>query len=183
MNVSYTLTTSAKLSNLPIVNGQLIYLQDVAETYYDDNGARKQISSVKVVSSLPESGRTGVLYAVPVSSGSTQANAHVWDATNSQYVMVSSPVSIASTAVAGIVKPDGSSITITPDGTISAIGTTYASLPAAQGSTAVSLVTAGDKYNWDNKSDTIIFKGTKAAWDALSTAEKNNYSIVCLTDC
>ena len=36
---------------------------------------------------------------------------------------------------------------------ISAIDTTYSNEPAAQGWTADSLVTTGDKYNWDNKQD------------------------------
>lgn len=52
----------------------------------------------------------------------------------------------------------GSNVTLTPDATndkitISAANTTYAVETAASGSTVPSLVTAGDKYNWNNKLD------------------------------
>ena len=40
--------------------------------------------------------------------------------------------------------------------TISAVDTTYASLPASQWGTDVSLVTTWEKYTWNNKQDTII---------------------------
>lgn len=51
----------------------------------------------------------------------------------------------------------GSNVTIETVGgvlTISATDTTYENKQAASGGTDVSLVTTGDKYNWDNKADT-----------------------------
>lgn len=52
----------------------------------------------------------------------------------------------------------GSNVTVTPDAsnhkiTIAATDTTYESKSAANGGTAVSLVTTGEKYTWNNKSD------------------------------
>ena len=46
----------------------------------------------------------------------------------------------------------GANIDIT-ENTISAVDTTYTNEPAAQGGTTVSLVTTGEKYTWNNKSD------------------------------
>ena len=47
----------------------------------------------------------------------------------------------------------GSNISIASDGTISATDTTYSSESAAEGGTAVSLVTTGEKYAWGQKYD------------------------------
>lgn len=79
---------------------------------------------------------------------------------------------IATYDEAGKVKPDGSTISVTTDGTITAINsnmtnghtvdtdvpqnalftdTTYENVPAQQGGVDVSLVTTGNKYFWDNK--------------------------------
>ena len=79
---------------------------------------------------------------------------------------------IATYETAGKVKPDGRTISVTEDGTITAFDadktnghtvntdvpedalftdTTYENEPAVQGGTDVSLVTTGNKYFWDNK--------------------------------
>lgn len=50
----------------------------------------------------------------------------------------------------------GNNITLSTSGnniTINAIDTTYSSLPAVDGGTDVSLVSTGEKYTWNNKSD------------------------------
>ena len=78
-----------------------------------------------------------------------------------------SNVAVGSTVVAADTKTDtltlaaGSNITLTPDTTndkitIAATDTTYESKAAASGGTAVSLVTTGEKYTWNNKSDLTI---------------------------
>ena len=62
----------------------------------------------------------------------------------------------------------GTNVTITENGgvvTISAQDTTYENKAAAQGGTDVSLVTTGDKYNWNNK---------QAALDATQLAAVNS---------
>lgn len=74
-----------------------------------------------------------------------------------------SNVKVGSTTVAADSKTDtlelvaGSNVTLTPDATndkvtIAATDTTYESKSAASGGTAVSLVTTGEKYTWNNKS-------------------------------
>ena len=44
----------------------------------------------------------------------------------------------------------GTNLSIDANGVLSAVDTTYSSLPAASGGTAVSLVTTGEKYLWNN---------------------------------
>lgn len=66
----------------------------------------------------------------------------------------------------------GSNVTIIGDSvaktiTISATDTTYSDLPAAQGGTTESLVTTGDKYDWNNKAEKTtgdIFTISTNAW-------------------
>ena len=78
-----------------------------------------------------------------------------------------SNVKVGSTTVAADTKTDtlqlaaGSNITLTPDATndkitIAATDTTYESKAAASGGTAVSLVTTGEKYTWNNKSNLTL---------------------------
>lgn len=73
-----------------------------------------------------------------------------------------SNVKVGTTTVAADTKTDtlelaaGDNVTITPDATndkitIAATDTTYSSLAAASGGTAVSLVTTGEKYTWNSK--------------------------------
>ena len=73
--------------------------------------------------------------------------------------------------------------------TISAVDTTYSSLPAAQGWTNVSLVTTWEKYTWNNKQDELIAwtniqiaadgktisatDTTYTAWDGISISSGN----------
>ena len=86
-----------------------------------------------------------------------------------------SNVVVGSTTVSADSKTDtltlaaGSNITITPDSTndkitIAATDTTYSSKSAVSGGTDVSLVTTGEKYTWNNKSNlTIGTSSTTAA--------------------
>ena len=88
----------------------------------------------------------------------------------------------------------GANIQIAQDWkTISATDTTYDNLPAAQGWTADSLVTTGDKYNWDNKQKAltawaniqIAQDGTISATDTVYWAWANiqiNWNIISATD-
>ena len=117
MDVRFTTTTSSKLSQLTVTNGQLIYLSDQDAAYYDMGGQRKPLSSMRVVSSLPSTSvaQEGILYAVIDSDG--HADASLWSASRAEYVPLSGYVATA-TAV-GLVKPDGTTITIDANGTIS----------------------------------------------------------------
>jgi len=89
-------------------------------------------------------------------------------------------VTVGSTTIAADAKQDtltlvaGSNVTITPDATndkitIAATDTTYSSKSAASGGTDVSLVTTGEKYTWNNKSNLAI--GTTA-----TTAAAGNHT-------
>ena len=117
MDVRFTTTTSSKLSQLTVTNGQLIYLSDQDAAYYDMGGQRKPLSSMRVVSSLPATSvaQEGILYAVIDSDG--HADASLWSASRSEYVPLSGYVATATTV--GLVKPDGTTITIDSNGTIS----------------------------------------------------------------
>ena len=53
MTIKYIATTSDKLSNLPLSDGQLIYLKDINATYYDMSSSRRLMSSMRLVSALP----------------------------------------------------------------------------------------------------------------------------------
>lgn len=89
-------------------------------------------------------------------------------------------VTVGSTTIAADAKQDtltlvaGSNVTLTPDATndkvtIAATDTTYSSKTAASGGTDVSLVTTGEKYTWNNKSNLAI--GTTA-----TTAAAGNHT-------
>ena len=90
-----------------------------------------------------------------------------------------SNITVGSTTIAADGKTDtltltaGSNITLTPDATndkvtIAATDTTYSSKSAASGGTDVSLVTTGEKYTWNNKSNLVL--GTTS-----STAYRGDY--------
>lgn len=115
MDVRFYATTSAKLPTLPVVNGQLIYLEDKEASYYDMGNSRHPLSGVKFVPSLTGTGQENMLYVVIDNQG--HATASVWDSTSSSYLPLTGQ--IATTTSIGLVKPDGTTITITNDGTIS----------------------------------------------------------------
>ena len=130
MDVKFIATTSTRLPQLAIVNGQLIYLSDKSAAYYDMGGARHSISGVSVVNELPGSSdaESGILYIV--SNGSSRISASIWDSTANEYLSLSAQ--IATTIAPGIVQPDGTTITIDENGVISAAQTT----PTSHASTA-----------------------------------------------
>ena len=69
----------------------------------------------------------------------------------------------------------GSNVTVTNSSgtvTIAATDTTYESKAAASGGTAESLVTTGDKYNWNT--NTFVPLASKTYTDVIATANDNN---------
>ena len=86
MDVKFTSTTSARLSQLPITNGQIIYLSDKDASFYDIGNTRRSVSGVKFVASLPQSGVTDIIYVV-ISNG--DAVLYVWDTTSSTFLSIS----------------------------------------------------------------------------------------------
>lgn len=117
MDVKYIVTTSNKLSELSIVNGQLIYLSDLNASYYDMGGTRRHVCSMRLVSSLPSTStaQDGLIYGITNASG--YVDAYVWDAGASTYRSLSGYV--ATTSSLGLVKPDGVTIQIDANGVIS----------------------------------------------------------------
>ena len=117
MDVRFIATTSDKLSRLSVVDGQLIYLSDLNATYYDMGSSRRLMSSMRLVSALPSTSvaQEGVLYGVVNAAGHVDAT--IWDSGASTYRSLSGYV--ATTSSLGLVKPDGTTITIDANGTIS----------------------------------------------------------------
>lgn len=169
MDVRYIATTSGRLSELAIVDGQLIYLTDLNATYYDMGSSRRLVSSMRVVSSLPSTSvaQEGVIYGIV--NGSGRIDAAIWDAGASTFRQMTGYV--ATTSSLGLVKPDGTTITIDSNGTISCQQTT--DLPA-------------DHVTYDNSETglastsvqgaigdvkTIADNASSAASTALSTAQ------------
>ena len=148
MTIKYIATTSDKLSNLPLSDGQLIYLKDINATYYDMSSSRRLMSSMRLVSALPSTAaaQEGVLYGVVNASGNVDAS--IWDSGTSIFRKLTGYV--ATTNSLGLVKPDGSTITIDANGTISCS-------PAA---TAVS---------YDNTSSGLTGQTVQAAIDEVNT--------------
>ena len=62
MDVKFISTTSEKLSDLPVVNGQIIALSDISGYYYDMNDTRYTASNIEFVNNLPTSGTANKLY-------------------------------------------------------------------------------------------------------------------------
>lgn len=164
MDVKFYATTSANLPDLPVVNGQLIYLEDKESAFYDMGNSRRALSGVKLVSSLPVTGQQDILYTLIDDDG--RATASIWNPTTSGYVALSGQ--IATTASVGLVKPDGTTITIGSDGTISCHAE-VTSLPAssitydnsASGTTAVNAQGALDE----------LASGVDAAANAADAAQ------------
>ena len=121
MNVKFTTTTASKLPDLAITNGQLVYLQDIDEAYYDMSDTRRRIGGVKKVTELPSVGREGTIYVVINNDG--KADASIWDSTSSSFAPLSGYLATSNSF--GIVKPDGTTITIS-DGVLSAVASTVA---------------------------------------------------------
>lgn len=109
------------------------------------------------------SGNGNVVSSVSISGDTITYNKGVTALTAHQNAF--SNVKVGSTTVAADTSGDtlelvaGDNVTLTPDSTndkvtIAATDTTYESKAAASGGTAVSLVTTGEKYTWNNKAST-----------------------------
>lgn len=93
-------------------------------------------------------------------------------------------VPIATTTTAGKVKPDGTTITITDDGTISAVSG-GGSTPANMMTTDTDQIITGIKnfsVDWNKSSENGVFKGLKAGVLALGndTGNTSNYGVIGL---
>lgn len=107
MNVTFVTTTRAKLNQLPIVSGQLVYLNDENTSYYDMGTSRFLVTAVREVSTLPSVGYEGIIYVVTTD---TPRTCWLWNATSLQFVNIAG--ARATTSSPGIVQPDGTTITV-----------------------------------------------------------------------
>lgn len=102
-----------------------------------------------------------------------------------------STVKVAGTSLAADSKTDtltitaGSNITLTPTASsdsfsIAATDTTYESKTAASGGTAVSLVTTGEKYTWNQKASTSV--ATSSANGLMPSTDKAKLDSLTITN-
>lgn len=167
MDILWTSTTSSKLSELNIVNGQLIYLTDINAAYYDVGSRRRLVSNLQIVNALPSTSaaQEGAIYGMI--SGTGHLDTWVWDATSSTYKQMTGYLATASSA--GLVKPDGTTITVDTNGVISALqqelsadNVTYDN--SISGLSSTSVQEAIDEVN------TLVNNAASAAASASTTA-------------
>ena len=160
MYIYYSTTTSDKLSEVPLVNGQLIFVQDMGLEYYDMNGVRKLVSSVKLVDAFPSTSvaQEGVIYGMINSSGNIDAA--LWDSSASTFRMLSSP--LATTSVAGLMSSsDKAKLNGIATGATANTGT-VTSIATGAGLTGGDIITSGTiKANL--KSETRLNNSSQSA--------------------
>lgn len=190
MDVKFISTTSDRLPELPIVNGQLVYLSDKNASYYDIAGSRLFISGVRLVTSLPATGQENVLYVIISQSG--YVNSYIWDSTITDYRPISGEV--ATVDQLGLVKPDGTTITIASDGTISshapvdtlpATSITYDNMTSQLAATNVQLAIDEVSQNANDASasaSTAILLATDAADTAAAATTAAQSAMDAATD-
>lgn len=159
MDVKFYTTTSAKLPTLPVVNGQLIYLEDKEAAFYDMGSSRHTISGVKQVTALPSTGQANILYVRIDNDGNALAS--IWDDGSVGYKSVGG--AIATTATLGVVKPDGTTITVSADGTIST-HLEVTSLPASS-------------ITYDNTTSGTTATDAQGALDEIAALAASAYSL------
>lgn len=163
--------TIANIPSWSNVTGTLCYCTNDSK-FYQYNGSswqEKEFGTNSIATSsalgLVKSSTTGTTsnrdYAVEVKSDGTMKVNVPWTDTNTQdgndnQKVKAGSVTFGVNDVVNIVA--GSNVSVTGDATnkkitIAATDTTYSSKTAASGGTAVSLVTTGEKYTWNNKAD------------------------------
>ena len=190
MEVKFVSTSSTRLSELPILNGQLICLTDKNASFYDMGGSRRAITSVRIVSALPSTAdvQEGILYGLVDSQGAVDAS--IWDASASTYRTLSGG-QVATASSLGIVQPDGTTITINSNGVISCSSlpssavtydNTTSGLAAtnAQGAIDEVKVISSGAATLANSAQTTANAATSLAQEALTVAQGTTYSIADL---
>lgn len=117
MDVKFYTTTSSKLSDLPIVNGQLIFLEDTDAGYYDMGNTRRNISGVQILSALPSTAvvQEDIIYGIVNAAG--HVDSYVWN--DQQHVFHQMTGYAATANTLGLTKPDGTTLTIDGNGVMS----------------------------------------------------------------
>lgn len=92
MQVEFITTTADNLSDISIVNGQIIYISDEDASYYDMGGVRHQVAGAKLVPSLPLVGQNNMIYIQLMADG--RAVLSVWNSSTNAFVTVSNDVAM-----------------------------------------------------------------------------------------
>lgn len=184
-------TTSAKLSSIPVTNGQVIALSDRAAWFYDMEGSRHAVVGANIVTTnLPEQGVADTLYIL---SDANNSGVYIWKDTSFQKVAELSKeyttftgASDDGAGTAGLVPAPSADATnkfLKGDGTWgNPVNTEYADMSGADGSSpgASGLVPAPEATDnnkflkgdgtWDTPHDTTYedMKGASSSADGAS---------------
>lgn len=127
MDVKFISTTSTRLPDVPFLNGQIIYVSDKADTYYDLGNARHRLSNVAILNEYPQDTselELEMLYVILDEDSNIQIG--ILDPNTHQFKVISGYIATSSSV--GLVRPDNTSIIIDDEGVISAQAVT--SMPA-----------------------------------------------------
>lgn len=94
MDVLFTTTSSAKLNSIPVVNGQIIALNDKLGYYYDMGSIRRRINQIEFVDSDPPSGKglSEILYV-----NSKTFKSYIWSDSIAGYEQLGADVQVVKT--------------------------------------------------------------------------------------
>lgn len=148
MDVKFISTTSIRLPSVPFVNGQIIYVSDKSDTYYDLGNTRHRLSNVVILDEYPQdtSGlELEMLYVILNENSNIQIG--ILDPSTRQFRVVSGYIATSSSV--GLVRPDNTSITISDEGVISAQAVT--SMPAH----SVTYDNTSSRFEGDNVQDVL----------------------------
>lgn len=85
MDVKFTTVRKSNLNTVPVIDGQVIAIQDETGFYYDMNSVRRSVGGIRVVNELSGVGQPQQLVVVTKGSDS---GVYIWDEANSSYVLV-----------------------------------------------------------------------------------------------
>lgn len=85
MDVEFISVSKEKLDTVPIIDGQIIAVDNKDECYYDIHGIRRSVGGQLLVKSLPEQGRDNILYVVNDSSDKSKSGLFIWDSATNSY--------------------------------------------------------------------------------------------------
>lgn len=85
MDVKFTTVAKMNLNTVPIIDGQIVAIQDANAMYYDMNSKRRQIGAVSVCEALSGTGDTGQAVIV---TGGQEPGIYVWDEVTKSYMII-----------------------------------------------------------------------------------------------
>lgn len=88
MDVKFISVAKNNVNTVPVIDGQVIAVQDRNGLYYDMNSVRRNVRGVSVVRDLSSAGDPECLYAL--ASNSSQDGIYIWDEANKAYTLIAS---------------------------------------------------------------------------------------------